>query len=1070
MTRSSAASKNAASKADGIIAADNKKAIDTATADVVVSYEYPEWLDRRQEIEDRLKIISIPQPLTAKTTKATTTAAGSSNKKPRSRRRGGGAKSQASLETQVETNEPQTTQTTAATVALIPYAPKTDVHWDFVMKELMWLGADFQGERKRQVASAKKLGASIIKFHENKEKRRLKQLQMAETNRKKLAAKLGRGVKGWWTKLEKIVSYKQKLSSDRERQGSMNKQLVKLVQQTEKYTESLSLNNASNSHRVSTEEEDSDDDDDDGEMSTDDEKVRNRKRRRRRKRQHQQQNQITIEEALALGAASRRRKTKSRIIDYSRMKLEESEFYGESTADEGSMGGSGTELEYDEEYSPPPSDDEHGSKLSNDDETTLEMAMVEEMRARHERKQQQKQPLRQSSRRGKGQLKKGDEDDDWADVDVDYFADPVELRKLHEEQEMDMEQVLERLREEEEEEATDMEIEENEDIDATTQKATKHVHFEEERATTVATSANEASPRPKRPRVDPGEDADDDGDASDVEDYHDALESFGTIETATGKEDDADDTEDFHACEPEPDDETTMEAEERLGRDMTYKEEIELLNRENEMSVEELRAMYAGMNNAMDDNTATAAIETTTAATTVIVTVTTDDKPTENTTEENEKKDQEEIITSDDDDGEFEADKNEVDDETTMEVEERLGRDMTHEQELEMLTRENEMSVEELRAMYAGMKDNNSGKEEDDSDQPQTTEDETNAETSVTDDFFSASDDDGEFQVTGAPEADDETTMEAEERLGRDMTYEEELKMLNRENEMSVEELRAMYAGMSDVNETFTGDDDGTGDDDENDDGNESQTVNSRGRRSASKTIDNDSSNSDELFSASDDDGEFQVTGAPEVDDETTMEAEERLGRDISYEQELEMLTRENEMSVEELRAMYTGMNGADEDENDDDVDDNVEMDVEDDSKNKRDTATKVGLDEGEKKRKREESVSDDSLSGTGKGTKRSREGTVLESVNDGTAAMKALEASAVKARETLATRPFLLAPWVKLRKYQQVGLNWLVSLQSRRLNGILADGTYAKQFEATCINVHFLLDSNYLLKFLILP
>ena len=29
-------------------------------------------------------------------------------------------------------------------------------------------------------------------------------------------------------------------------------------------------------------------------------------------------------------------------------------------------------------------------------------------------------------------------------------------------------------------------------------------------------------------------------------------------------------------------------------------------------------------------------------------------------------------------------------------------------------------------------------------------------------------------------------------------------------------------------------------------------------------------------------------------------------------------------------------------------------------------------------------------------------------------------------------------------RKYQQVGLNWLVSLQSRRLNGILADGTFA--------------------------
>ena len=1032
----------------------NQKAINP---DLVVSYEYPDWLERRQEIEDRLKLISVPQPLTAKTTKAAaSTTAGSSNKKPRSRWRGGGAKSQAaSLETTpVETVSTEASATATATVALVPYAPKTDVHWDFVMKELMWLGADFQGERKRQVASAKKLGASIIKFHDNKEKRRRKQLQTAETNRKKLAAKLGRGVKGWWTKLEKIVSYKQKLSSDRERQASMNKQLVKLVQQTEKYTESLSLNNNNAANRVSTEEEDSEDDD----MSTDDEKGRNRKRRRRRQRQYKQQTQITIEEALALGAASRRRKT---IVDYSRMKLEESEFYGESTADEGSVG-SGTELDTnDEEYSPPPSDDEQHGR----DETTLEMAMAEEMRARHEQRkqQQQKQPLRRQSRRGKGQLKLGDEnedsDNDWADVD--YFADPEELRKLHEEQEMGIEQVLERLRKEEDE--NDMDIEENKDSDATTQKATKHVHFEEEKATTAAatTSANEASPRPKRPRVDPGEDADDDGDASDVEDYHDALESFGRNSTESTKEEDVDDIEDFHACEPEPDDETTMEAEERLGRDMTYEEEIELLNRENEMSVEELRAMYAGMNNAMDDTTVAPTIETfVTAAATK---TSTNDKPAETTTKENETSATDDFFATSDDDGEFQVTgAPEVDDETTMEAEERLGRDMSYEQELELLNRENEMSVEELRAMYAGMNDNdNTRKEEDDSAQPQTTEDDTNdAEiNSASDEFFSTSDDDGEFQVTGAPEVDDETTMDAEERLGRDMTYEEELTMLNRENEMSVKELRAMYAGMNDANETSTGDYD------EDDDGNEHQTVKSRGRRSVSKTIDNDSSNSDELFSASDDDGEFQVTGAPEVDDETTMEAEERLGRDMTYEQELKMLTRENEMSVEELRAMYAGMNGADEDENDDD------MDEEEDSNNKRDTSTEAGLDEGEKKRKREESASDDSLSGTvKKGTKRSRDGTVSESENDGTAAMKALEASAVKARETLATRPFLLAPWVKLRKYQQVGLNWLVSLQSRRLNGILADGTYAKkESEATDIIVHFLLGSNNSLKFLIL-
>jgi HSA len=45
---------------------------------------------------------------------------------------------------------------------LIPYVPKTDTHWDFVMKEMMWLGADFQGERKRQVSLARKIALRFV--------------------------------------------------------------------------------------------------------------------------------------------------------------------------------------------------------------------------------------------------------------------------------------------------------------------------------------------------------------------------------------------------------------------------------------------------------------------------------------------------------------------------------------------------------------------------------------------------------------------------------------------------------------------------------------------------------------------------------------------------------------------------------------------------------------------------------------------------------------------------------------------------------------------------------------------
>jgi SNF2 family DNA or RNA helicase len=58
---------------------------------------------------------------------------------------------------------------------------------------------------------------------------------------------------------------------------------------------------------------------------------------------------------------------------------------------------------------------------------------------------------------------------------------------------------------------------------------------------------------------------------------------------------------------------------------------------------------------------------------------------------------------------------------------------------------------------------------------------------------------------------------------------------------------------------------------------------------------------------------------------------------------------------------------------------------------------------------------------------------------DEGLTALQTLAASDAKARETMLTRPFLLANWVKLRTYQHIGLNWLVSVQSRRLNGILA-------------------------------
>ena len=63
-----------------------------------------------------------------------------------------------------------------------------------------------------------------------------------------------------------------------------------------------------------------------------------------------------------------------------------------------------------------------------------------------------------------------------------------------------------------------------------------------------------------------------------------------------------------------------------------------------------------------------------------------------------------------------------------------------------------------------------------------------------------------------------------------------------------------------------------------------------------------------------------------------------------------------------------------------------------------------------------------------------------LTDKDEGTKSLQLLEVSDSKSQLLSMSRPFLLSWGVKLREYQQIGLNWLVSIQTKRLNGILAD------------------------------
>ena len=1114
----------------------------TATAegkelkDFISSLTYTELLNRKEEIQNRLKVVAVEKP----------TIASSNNSSAKAKRRTSKQSSKSDNKNNGGENQTTSQNDTEKDLPPIKVIEKTiDVHWDFTMKEMMWLATDFQAERKRQISLAKKIATAVKQHHKTRESRRMRELAEAELKRRRLAARIGREVKGWWTKIERVIAYKQKCSADEERRKAMNKQLVTLVKQTEKYTESL----------IKLPEDDGDDDDDLGssdysedsstrrkesksEADNIDNQQQSRKRRRKRKK-----STLSIEEALAVGERSRR--SKNKVVDYNRLHLEASDdrLYGESTASDTASDGS---------FSP---DDSDG--WTDDEETLLEAEILETKERMLEIQEQ---------RRKSGKSKMSNSNPTLDDIDLStssFKADPRELRILEEEQDMPIEEVMERYR-------TDMESttsavlaeadhpamlspspakdasDEDENVGRNRKEEKEDDSEDMDKMNISPPHRTRSSRRDKKVTFDPNltkkngtatensnerevsavdatadkYDADDDGDASDVEDFVDHLDLAGT-----SRDDGGDDgSEEFEADENEVDDETTIAVEEGLPKEMTAEEEINLLKAENEMSVDELRKLYAGAFQDSDgeesDEEAQAAekpsaskgtartVQSRTAArdATKDIEERSDTKPNGGSvnddkndraedfgTDQNEdngesKMNQEEIsaekeirllkpknensagelrelydaslersadsdprtgdgtsealndpanaeqrssglvdlgetpdVGSEEDDAGEEfvpAAGGDVDEEATIEAEEKLGRDLTYEEELKLLQDENEIPVETLRAMYASAL-NEDEEDLDEVIQVESDDDTRDMKTAPGSSLSSMlatgenqadqedQDEEDEFEPEAGEGVDDETTIEAEERLGREMSYADEIALLEKENEISVEELRAKYAGLFaedapaeavSVNEVKDG---------------AEQKYNSHLDQLASVSLMDDASD------ATDENEEF-IADIDEVDDETTMEAEERLGREMSPEEELAILQRESETPIEKLHEMYKKMEQAHQ-MNEADSMDEEEVDEAIDERN------------GTRKRAR-----DDSSGSKSENVKKAKKG---DDSDDGLAAIMALEESAERARQTLASRPFLLAPWVKMREYQQIGLNWLVSLQTRRLNGILADG-----------------------------
>ncbi len=755
--------------------------------------------ERKIAVSRRMDVISLPVPknTVAPQTKQLQPTTSNSKKKKRGRRSVTPIQATGDIPSEVATNV-----ATPTVAAKVMRCDKIDTHWDYLLKEMKWLAADFQAERKRHVGFSKKMAVSAAVYCEGAVAREVKSIQDAAIKQRKLAARIARETtKKFWSQIHRVITYKQKVSYDTMRHNAMNQQLVQLVQQTEKYTALLSMTEPTTEvNGLSSNRKD-----------------------------------MSIEQTLANTVV---RRSKNRVRDYAQLLHDvettdgETSYYGESTDEN-----SGSDATYVNE------EDDH----SSDDESTLRAAEMEEWRERHLN------------------LDHNNSNDIMDEDTLVFEADPIELQMLQEEAEMDIHQVVERLK------ADSAKI-----TDVLSTSRHRHVHFlynavegvevkmSKHEPTTMVTSVPVL---PVVPTLDCS-DADDDMDASDVDDYDD------------NQNDKEEDDDDFVVDIEEVDDETTLEQEEMLPRDMPVDDELRLLQQENELSVEELRKLYSGAlsRTQLNDNTDQA------------------------------DADMEEQQTLD-----------EQDDMNLDEVEADADDKASSTQQLLVSTAKNE--AQKINA------------------------------------------DDDEEDYVPEEAVDDETTIEVEEKLGRDMTYAQELSILQRESEMSIDELRAMYIQMG------------------NDSGGSSSIV---GMESTADLLDAvDDQENDEEF----------IPNEDEPDDESTLEAEIRMGPEINPDVEIDLLKMESELPIEDLKRKY----------------DNVSA-VCSDSKGTPRTSTSASDKHHTKTLVPKQASEDDTAQG--------------------------------RKAAAIVSRPFLIPSKVKLREYQHAGLSWLVSLQTRRLNGILADGT----------------------------
>ncbi|KAF1774793.1 P-loop containing nucleoside triphosphate hydrolase [Phytophthora cactorum] len=270
---------------------------------------------------------------------------------------------------------------------------------------------------------------------------------------------------------------------------------------------------------------------------------------------------------------------------------------------------------------------------------------------------------------------------------------------------------------------------------------------------------------------------------------------------------------------------------------------------------------------------------------------------------------------------------------------------------------------------------------------------------------FKSESSDADFEML-EEEEDDETTIEAEERRSGPISRRQaaaEIATLQEEGEMSIEELRARYAAVEESNELTR----------LVKEENELSIEELRARYAEALEADETPATlQDDAMEVENDadvaDEEFVPTRREEedqADDEATIEEEERLEGVASPSQkaeELRLLQEEGEMSIEQLRARYAAASN--------------------------DGETSNPENEG--------SESDEGHDAVDREQERPEADEPMPEEVDALAS----DAITTPARKSGYKRPYLLTSRLDLREYQEAGVNWLISMCERRINGILAD------------------------------